>query len=420
MDLGNGLGHLTYSTLVHPGDTWPEMWESLTTYVPKVKARVSPDRRFGVSLRLSAASAQALTDNPAERAKLKRFLDENELYLYTVNAFPYGAFKNQLVKELVYEPDWRTAERTDYTKQVAEILAEVCPPDVNPSIQSPPLGFKPRVTGPEVVEAYAANVRELAAYLHRLRERTGRTVTLALEPEPACFLETTAETIDFFTRVLRADTSVAKLAAELKVDADEARQVLRRHVGTVYDICHQAVEFEAIGQSLQALADNDIPVFKLQEAAAVRIPQVTAETVEALREYADTVYLTQTIERRGGTLNRYLNLEDAFAAFEKDPAGEREWRIHFHVPVFLERLGERFQTTRFAIEEALAWHKANRLSAQLEIETYTWDVLPEHLKTGDIVDYVVQELEWVKGQLVGSANSAHPGERRDPVRPLLA
>jgi hypothetical protein len=45
MDLGNGLGHLTYSTLVHPGDTWEEMWASLTTYVPQVKARVCPDDR---------------------------------------------------------------------------------------------------------------------------------------------------------------------------------------------------------------------------------------------------------------------------------------------------------------------------------------------------------------------------------------
>jgi hypothetical protein len=98
-------------------------------------------------------------------------------------------------------------------------------------------------------------------------------------------------------------------------------------------------------------------------------------------------------------LTRFLNLEDAFAHFEKDPSGEREWRIHFHVPVFLEDLGEHFKTTRFAIEEALAFHKKHTLSGQLEIETYTWDVLPDHLKTGDIVDYVVQELNWVEGEL---------------------
>jgi hypothetical protein len=207
--------------------------------------------------------------------------------------------------------------------------------------------------------------------------------------------------VDFFTKVLRADNSIAALAKELGVGADEARAILKRHVGTVYDICHQAVEFEDITASLQALADNDIPVFKLQEAAAVRVPAVDAAAVAKLREWADTVYLTQTIERRNGKLTRFLNLEDAFQAFETDPSGEREWRIHFHVPVFLEDLGDHFKTTRFAIEEALAFHRKNRLSAQLEIETYTWDVLPEHLKTGDIVDYVTQELEWVKGELVG-------------------
>lgn len=398
MNLGK-YGHLTYSTLVHPGDSWAEMWESLVTFVPRVKKRISPNAPFGVSLRLSASSAETLVNSIEERTKLKNFLLENDLYLYTVNAFPYGPFKNRIVKEDVYEPDWRSQQRVKYTENVAEILADVAPDFIDPSIQSPPLGFKPRVTGDEVVDAYADNIRHLTVFLHRLRERTGRTVTLALEPEPFCFLETTAETVQFFTKVLRSDASIRTLASTLGVTNDQAREILKRHIGTVYDICHQAVEFEDISASLQSLVDNDIPVFKLQEAAAVRIPTVTSESVQALKEYADSVYLTQTIERRDGKLNRFLNLQDAFAAYEQDPTGQREWRIHFHVPVFLENLGEHFKTTRFAIEEALAFHKKNPLSAQLEIETYTWDVLPDHLKTGDIVDYVVLELEWVREQL---------------------
>jgi hypothetical protein len=375
------------------------MWHSLITYVPRVKARVSPNAPFGVSLRLSHASTDTLINSPAERAKLKSFLNDNDLYLYTVNAFPYGPFKNQIVKEQVFEPDWRGQARAEYTQNVAEILAEVGAPFLNPSIQSPPLGFKPRVTGNDVVAAYAANIRQLTVYLHRLRERTGRTITLALEPEPFCFLETTPETVHFFTKVLRAPESIDELADSLGVNDDQARVILKRHIGTVYDICHQAVEYENVSASLQSLVDNDIPVFKLQEAAAVRTPEVNARSVQALREYADSVYLTQTIELRDGKLNRYLNLQDAFAAFEKDPSGRREWRTHFHVPVFLDDLGDHFKTTRFAIEEALAFHKRTPLSTQLEIETYTWDVLPEHLKTGDIVDYVVLELEWVRAQL---------------------
>src|SRR5271165_1935456 len=199
MDLGNGLGHLTYSTLVHPGDDWKQMWASLTTYVPRVKARIAHNQRFGVSLRLSASSAQTLVNSAVERDRLKRFLYENGMYLYTVNAFPYGAFKGTLVKEQVYEPDWRSEERTQYTINVADVLADVCSTDISPSIQSAPLGFKPRVTGADVIASYTGHVLRVAAHLIALAARSGRTVTLALEPEPCCFLETIDETIDYFT-----------------------------------------------------------------------------------------------------------------------------------------------------------------------------------------------------------------------------
>lgn len=397
MILGGDLGHLTYSTLVHPGDTWDEMWDSLTRYVPAVKERVAPDERFGVSLRLSGKSAERLVNDAEERGKLKAFLADNDMYLYTVNAFPHGPFKNQRIKEQVYEPDWRTDTRAQYTMDVATILAEVAGEGINPSIQSAPLGFKPRVTGDDVVDAYTRQVLRVVAHMVDLEQRTGRTVTLALEPEPHCFLETTDETIDYFSNHLYADTSVETLAKTAGLSATQAAAALRKHLGIVFDICHQAVEYENISDSLQKLVDAGVPIFKLQEAAALQVPEVTQELVDALRGFADTVYLTQTVEKKDGALTRFINLEDAFEAWEKDP-GPREWRTHFHVPVFLAELGA-FRTTRFAIEDALRFHKANPVSAQLEIETYTWDVLPDHLKTGDIVDYVVRELEWVRGEL---------------------
>jgi hypothetical protein len=397
MDLGRGLGHLTYSTLVHPGDTWEEMWTSLTTYVPQVQKRVCPDAPFGVSLRLSNASAATLVADKSERDKLKMFFADNNMYLYTVNAFPYGPFKNTIVKEQVYEPDWRSEERTRYTMNVAEILADVVPAGISPSIQSAPLGFKPNVTDKGVVDSYTDHVMRVAAHLVDLERRTGRTVTLALEPEPFCFLETTDETVDYFTNHLYTGKSAELLAKYAGLPISEAIAAQRRLVGTVFDICHQAVVYEDIATSLQKLVDAGIPILKLQEAAAMRIPEVTQKSVDSLKRYAKTIYLTQTVEKKDGKLNRFLNLEDAFKAWENDP-GPREWRTHFHVPVFLEDLGE-FGTTRFAIEDALKFHKARPLSGQLEIETYTWDVLPDHLKTGNIVDYVCRELEWVRGQL---------------------
>ena len=402
MDIGQGLGHLTYSTLVHPGDTWDQMFESLKTYLPKVKARVSPREAFGVSLRLSAKSAHHLVNTPKDLDRLERFLSDGGMYLYTVNAFPYGDFKSGVVKEQVYEPDWRTEERTVYTCNVATILARLTPAGVSPSIQSAPLGFKPNIRGPNDVEQFTLHVLRVVAHLVSLESQTGRCVQLALEPEPSCFLETTPETIAYFRDHLHTARAAETLSRLAQIPRSEAIGALRRHVGIVYDICHQAVQFEDISASLQSLCDAQVPVFKLQEAAAVQIPVVDQGAVDALQRFAKSIYLTQTVERVDGRLNAYLNLEDAFAAWSRRPSNEqpgaREWRVHFHVPVFLEDLGP-FRTTRFAIEDALAFHKRQPISRQLEIETYTWDVLPEHLKTGDIVDYVCREIEWVKGQL---------------------
>lgn len=399
MDLGNGLGHLTYSTLVHPGDTWDDIWASLTTYVPAVKERVSPNRRFGVSLRLSAASVGRLQADAAERGRLRTFLDDNDLYLYTANAFPYGPFKNTVVMEDVYEPDWRTDARAEYTMAVADILAEVGGEGVNPSIQTAPLGFKPKVTGPDVVDAYTRQVTRVVGHLVELEARTGRTVTLALEPEPHCYLETTDETVAYFADHLFGDAVAGDLAQRAGLSQGDAADAMRRHVGVVFDVGHQSVQFEDVYASLQKLADAGIEVLKLQEAAALHVSEVTPAVIDALRPFTDTVYLTQTVQRDESGLTRFLHLADAIEAWEARPT-RCEWRTHFHMPVFLDDLGD-FRTTRFVLEDALAFHRRNRLSAQLEIETYTWDVLPAHLKDGTIVDYVCRELEWVAGQLSG-------------------
>ena len=397
MDLGNGLGHLTYSTLVHAGDDWAEMRESLHRFVPEVKARVSPDRPLGVSLRLSGASVATLRADAAERRRLADFLRDAGLYVYTVNAFPFGPFKNRVVKEQVYEPDWSTDQRLTYTEGVADILAEICPAGVEPTIQTAPLAFRANVTGADDVTALTTNLLRVVAHLIGLEARTGRRVKLALEPEPACFLETTDETVAYFERRLFTAAAARELAALAGVPVAEAIAGLRRHLGVVFDICHQAVGFEDVPASLEKLVAAGIPIHKLQAAAALWMPEVTQEAVDALAGYAGTIYLSQTSQRKDGRLTRFLNLEDALQAWVEDP-GPREWRTHFHVPVFLDELGP-FRTTRFAVEEAMRVHRDTPLSPHLEIETYTWDVLPEHLKTGDVTDYVVRELDWVRSCL---------------------
>ena len=397
MDLGNGYGHLTYSTLVHPGDTWPEMKNSLVTFVPEVKKRFSPDAPMGVSLRLANASVEELLAKPEERTWLKKFLEDNNLYVYTVNAFPYGPFKGEIVKERVYEPDWTTEARTKYTMHIADILAEVTSQPVEPTIQTAPLAYRPKANTPEFLANFNENIYRVIAHLMNLEKRTGRRVKLAVEPEPYCFLETIPETVQWFNEKiysLAAAERIAKLSGE---PLSEVFGATRRYLGVVLDICHQSVAFESIADDIDQLSQAGIPIFKLQEAAALRVDQVDAEIVTELKKYTGTIYLSQTTELRNGVITHYLNLEDAIAAWESDP-GPREWRTHFHVPVFLQDLGP-FQTTRSGIDDALRIHARTPLSTHLEIETYTWDVLPEHLKTGDITEYVVRELEYVRDEL---------------------
>lgn len=408
MYLGDHLGHLTYSTLVHPGDTWAEMWDSLVRYIPAVKRNVAPGSAFGISLRLSGASASTLVSSPEHRTRLKEFLAAENLYVYTVNAFPYGPFKGQSVMEQVYEPDWTTGERFSYTTAVADVLADISAPGIAPTIQTAPLAFRARVSGPDYIADFTRNILRSVAHLIDLERRSGRRVKLALEPEPFCFLETTQETVDYFERYVYSTEGTAALATMTGLPASEVHGLVRRHLGVVFDICHQSVEFEDIAASLRLLVSAGIPIFKLQEAAALWVPEVTAESVAELEKFTETIYLSQTTELRDGKLTRFLNLSDAIDAWNDAPGGSREWRTHFHVPVFLDDLGT-FRTTRFGIEQALRMHAATPLSDHLEIETYTWDVLPAHLKTGDIIQYVSREIEWVRGELQAAGAAARLG-----------
>jgi len=303
------------------------------------------------------------------------------------------------VMEQVYEPDWTTEDRTRYTMGVADVLVDITGPPVEPSIQSAPLAFRPKVSGPGYVHAFTRNLLRVVAHLIELERRTGRRVKLALEPEPFCFLETTEETVRYFEEHVYSPAGSRLLAALAGLPVSEVDGLARRHLGVVFDIGHQSVAFEDIPTALELLVAAGIPIFKLQQAAALWVPEVTEDSVRALERFTDTIYLSQTTERRDGAFTRYLNLEDAIAAWRASPHGSREWRTHFHVPVFLDEIGG-FRTTRSSIEAALRMHAATPLSDHLEIETYTWDVLPAELKTGDITDYVSREIEWVRDQLV--------------------
>ena len=390
--------HLTYCTNIHRGETWTETREALGRYLPKVKEKFAPDVDMGVGLRLSAIAAKQL-QNGEELDEFKDFLAKSGLYVFTINGFPYGPFHGTRVKEEVYQPDWRFQVRLDYSNCLADILAELLPekPDLYGSVSTVPGTFGPIAKNPEVLETIAGRLIENAAHLAHLFERTGKLITLALEPEPMCYLETTQGAAQFFGEWIYSSRSIRKFASLTGFSLDKVEAALRRHLGVCIDVCHAAVEFEDPAESFALLQRSGIPVCKLQLSAALRVPEVTQGTEAALKRFDDGVYLHQVVERRrDGSLVRFLDLGEAFASIEE--AMGHEWRVHCHVPVFQDELPQ-LATTQDVLLTALELHKQSPLSQHLEVETYTFDVLPAELRDAPVEDAIARELGWVKDQL---------------------
>src|SRR4051794_2938044 len=386
-----GKPELTYCTNIHAGESWDEIRRSLDAHVPRIKAHVSPSEPFGLGLRLSGIAAAELA-RPGPLARFQEQLAQLGAYVFTLNAFPFGPFHGRRGKEQVYEPDWRTSERVSFSREAADILAALLPEGGLGSISTVPGGFKPLARDAAAVARVVEHLLQAAAHLVTVERSTGRRIGLALEPEPCCFLETVEETVAFFEQRLLARPSLTRLAALAGLAEEEAETVLRRHLGVCYDVCHGAVEYEDPVAALKRLRDAGIAIPKIQLSAAMRVPAISASLAARLRDFDDGVYLHQVIVR-DGKLQRFTDLPDAFAAFGEGGA-PGEWRIHCHVPVFLADLGE-LASTQDTLLATLAALNAEHLSPHLEVETYTWDVLPQELKTGSKADDIARELAFV-------------------------
>lgn len=393
-----GGSHLGYCTNIHPGETWDEIRANLERHVPEVKRRVCPDAPFGLGLRLSCVAARDL-GRPGAMAEFADFLRRESLYVFTLNGFPYGPFHGTRVKEGVYRPDWRDEARLEYTNLLADLLAQWVPAGVDSggSISTVPGAFRSAAGTAADAERIAGQLVRHAAHLVHLERRTGRRIVLALEPEPCCLLETVAETVAFFREHLHSAAAAARLGELTGLDAAAAGSALRAHLGVCLDLCHAAVEFEDPVQCLRELEAAGIAVAKIQVTAGLRIPRVTVESAEALRRLEDAVYLHQVVERSVDGLRRFEDLDAALASSAWRHR-DSEWRVHFHVPVFLEAL-DVFASTQAFVREALALHRQRARSPHLEVETYTWSVLPERERRAPVEEAIARELEWVVGEL---------------------
>ncbi len=383
MKLTHGL-HLAYCTNIHRGETWAQTFDSLQRYTLAVRDRVGAGRPYAIGLRLSEQAARELSD-AATLLAFQQWLDQQQCYVFTINGFPYGKFHGARVKEQVYAPDWTTRERLEFTNRLFDLLAQLVPAGVEGSVSTVPCSFKEFITSGAQVQAMRDNLWQCIEHIARVSERSGRKLHLGLEPEPLCYLETSAETAEFFGQMRRDRPNDARLS---------------EHLGVNYDTCHLAVEYEEPQDVVKRFQQHGIKISKIHLSSALKV-KPTPEARAALKQFADDIYFHQVIERGpGGQITRYRDLDVALAKPSTlDPRPSTEWRIHFHIPLH-SRPTPIFDHTAghiLGLLEVLRSQPA--LCTHLEMETYTWEVMPAEMKNRDVVDQLVSEYEWTLGQL---------------------
>ena len=397
MKIGNDPPlYLTYCLNVHPGETWEENFDAIRTVALEIRNRVAPKGPFGLGLRLGHTAANQLA-NPKALHQFKTFLETNDLYVFTINGFPYGEFHKAPVKKRVYSPDWRSPKRLNYTILLAEILSSLLPEGLSGSISTVPGSYKEWILKLSDRTEMIRNLMRCVAHLAHIRKETGKEIHLGLEPEPDCFLETTDETLDFFTRELRGKGKgyLAQLAG---TSEQEAHEMIVRHLGVCFDTCHMSLQFEDLGESISRLAAHNIRLSKIQISAALKIPFLK-NSLKKLEDFCDPVYLHQVKARMAnGEIRSYEDLPLALSHKGILSQNFDQWRIHFHVPLYFQGDHE-LGSTGSDLSEVFFRAAVRTGCTHFEIETYTFNVFPERLKQKNLAESIADEYAWVLNRL---------------------
>jgi len=378
MELKHGL-HLAYCTNIHRGEDWAQTFGSLKTHTLGVRDRVAPGRAYAIGLRLSDRAARELSE-PAVLDNFQQWLVDENCYVFTLNGFPFGDFHGTRVKEQVYVPDWTSPARLVYTNRLFDLIAALVPEGMEGSVSTLPGSFKEFIVEESQEQAIRNNLWKCVEHISALSERTGKDLHLGLEPEPLGYFETSEETVAFFE----------KMRAEHPNDVR-----LNQHLGVNYDTCHLAVEYEEPQDAIGRICEAGVRISKLHLSAALKMTP-SDDTRAQLKQFEEDVYLHQVVERMpDGSLVRHRDLDAVLSTVTE----AEEWRIHFHIPLHSPDT-DWFASTRDHIYGVLDLVKADpALCAHLEMETYTWEVLPAEMKNRDVVGQLAGEYDWTLAQL---------------------
>jgi hypothetical protein len=379
--------HTGYCTNVHAGADLPQTRANLERYALAVKRRFSPDAPMGIGLWLSASAARSLRDEGGA-AEWAGWLAGSGLVPFTLNGFPFGDFHSRVVKHQVYRPTWWEPERLRYTRDLIALMHTLLPEGMEGTISTLPIAWGDPPPDPADLAAAASALRQVASELARLELDTGRVISLCLEPEPGCVIQRSEDVGRFFETYLLPG-------------ADEA--AVRRHLRVCHDVCHAVVMFEEQADVLARYRAAGIRVGKVQVSSAVVLPYARtapedrAAAVAQLAAFDEDRYLHQTVTRDApdGAPTFYEDLSLALAE-ARDGRPAAEWRVHFHVPVYLERFGL-LEASRQAILDCARAVHAHADTDHFEVETYAWGVLPPEMQQPDLAAGIADEMRWFAG-----------------------
>ncbi len=376
---------LSYCTNLHPGRTVAEVVSGLSQHAAEARQRL--DFPIAAGLWLSSPVVKELLADPSALELLAQTLWQHDLCCFTLNTFPFGDFHSERVKEQVYLPDWASARRVTYTEECATVLAQLLPEGGEGSLSTVPLGGKMNPQAPDFRAVCFSNLIRTARYLKHLHETTGRKIRLGLEPEPLCELSNT-----------RRDSLPVFRGLFAQAEALGCEDIVRDYIGLCFDVCHQAVEFEDVKASIRMFSDEGVRINKVHITNAVELamPSQNPAGLEALKAYAEPRYLHQTFAKftDGSTQSRLdLTIDDLTRTPSDDFLKAEAWRVHFHVPIYATELGP-LKTTRPDLEQALREVAALDYAPHLEVETYTWPVMPgQSSTTGSTAERIAEELQ---------------------------
>jgi hypothetical protein len=392
-------GHLTYCSNIHPGERWDEHFKTLQANLPYIKSQLSPQQPFALGLRLANDASIELSD-PERLAEFKAWLAANDIYVFTMNGFPYGGFHATRVKDDVHTPDWTTPDRTEYTKRLFRILAQLLPKGMEGGVSTSPLSYRYWWANEEetqqTIKIATENILQVVETLMELRQTTGKVMHLDIEPEPDGILENGQEFIEWYSDYF-LPKGIAYLVEKYHLSPEEAQETLRTHIQLCYDVCHFAVSYEEPQTVVNQLNELDIRIGKIQISSALKIDfsENKEAKLKAIRSFDEPVYLHQVVAKTTtGDFQKYPDLSNALA---EEALNQNEWRIHFHVPLFIESYGL-LDSTQNEIVKTLNVQKNTPFTQHLEVETYTWGVLPADMQK-PIGESIVREMEWVSEQL---------------------